>query len=99
MSHILIVDDEPSICWGFRELLTDEGHDVTIASSAEEAVMSIISCIRGGRICSCPGISFTSGISMVMYAGSVSGFPAFFFRARKYLFDLAVVMIIVLIRM
>ena len=38
MSHVLIVDDEPSICWGFRELLTDDGHEVSIASSAEEAL-------------------------------------------------------------
>jgi DNA-binding NtrC family response regulator len=38
MSHVLIVDDEPSICWGFRELLTDGGHEVSIASSAEEAL-------------------------------------------------------------
>lgn len=38
MSHILVVDDEPSICWGFRELLAEDGHDVTIASSAEEAL-------------------------------------------------------------
>jgi DNA-binding NtrC family response regulator len=38
MTHVLIVDDEPSICWGFRELLADEGHDVSIASSAEEAL-------------------------------------------------------------
>jgi two-component system nitrogen regulation response regulator GlnG len=38
MSHVLIVDDEPSICWGFRELLTEDGHEVSIASSAEEAI-------------------------------------------------------------
>ncbi len=38
MSHVLIVDDEPSICWGFRELLSDEGYDVSVASSAEEAL-------------------------------------------------------------
>jgi DNA-binding NtrC family response regulator len=38
MSHVLIVDDEPSICWGFRELMTDDGHEVSIASSAEEAL-------------------------------------------------------------
>ena len=37
MSHVLIVDDEPSICWGFREFLTDQGHDVSTAASAEEA--------------------------------------------------------------
>ncbi|MGZ0168764.1 MAG: sigma-54-dependent transcriptional regulator, partial [Planctomycetales bacterium] len=38
MSHVLVVDDEPAICWGFRELLRGEGHEVTIASSAEEAL-------------------------------------------------------------
>lgn len=38
MSHVLIVDDEPSICWGFREFLTEDGHDVAVASSAEEAL-------------------------------------------------------------
>jgi len=38
MSRVLIVDDEPSICWGFREFLTDDGHDVRIAASAEDAL-------------------------------------------------------------
>jgi len=38
MSHILVIDDEPAICWSFREFLTDEGHTVTIAASAEEAL-------------------------------------------------------------
>ncbi len=38
MSHVLIVDDEPSICWSFREFLSDDGHDVSVASSAEEAL-------------------------------------------------------------
>lgn len=38
MSHILVVDDEPAICWGLREFLTDDGHDVTVAASAEEAI-------------------------------------------------------------
>src|SRR3982750_3636173 len=38
MSHILIVDDEASICWAFREFLTDEGHQVDVASSAEEGL-------------------------------------------------------------
>ena len=40
MSHILVVDDEPSICWSFREFLQDDGHVVTIASSAEEALQA-----------------------------------------------------------
>ena len=38
MSRILIVDDQESICWAFREFLTDEGHDVDVASSAEEGL-------------------------------------------------------------
>jgi len=38
MSHVLIIDDEPSICWGFEQILTDEGHDVAVAPSAEEGL-------------------------------------------------------------
>ncbi len=38
MSHILIVDDEPSICWGLEQLLTSDGHSVSIAASAEEGL-------------------------------------------------------------
>ncbi|WP_435010615.1 sigma-54-dependent transcriptional regulator [Tundrisphaera lichenicola] len=38
MSRILIVDDEASICWAFRESLTDEGHQVEVAASAEEGL-------------------------------------------------------------
>lgn len=38
MSHIFVIDDEPAICWGFREFLTDDGHTVSIAASAEEAL-------------------------------------------------------------
>jgi DNA-binding NtrC family response regulator len=38
MSRILIVDDEASICWAFRESLADEGHDVEVAASAERGL-------------------------------------------------------------
>ncbi len=38
MSHILVVDDEPAICWGLKEILSDEGHDVAVANSGEEAL-------------------------------------------------------------
>jgi two-component system nitrogen regulation response regulator GlnG len=38
MSYVMIVDDEPSICWGFEQLLGDEGHEVSVAASAEEAL-------------------------------------------------------------
>ena len=38
-SIVLVVDDEPSICWGFERLLGDQGHQVITASSAEEGLM------------------------------------------------------------
>lgn len=38
MSRVLIVDDEASICFAFREFLVDEGHRVDVAASAEEGL-------------------------------------------------------------
>jgi two-component system, NtrC family, nitrogen regulation response regulator GlnG len=38
MAHVLIVDDEPSICWAFRECLTDEGFSVDVAGTAEQGL-------------------------------------------------------------
>lgn len=38
MGSVLIVDDEPAICWTLREALRDEGHQVQVAPSAEEAL-------------------------------------------------------------
>jgi DNA-binding NtrC family response regulator len=38
MSHILIVDDEASICWAFRESLGDLGHHVEVAATAEDGL-------------------------------------------------------------
>jgi two-component system nitrogen regulation response regulator GlnG len=38
MSRILVVDDEPAICWSFEQALTDNGHRVTSASTAEAAL-------------------------------------------------------------
>ena len=35
---ILVVDDEPSICWGFERLLSEQGYLVLTASSAEEGL-------------------------------------------------------------
>ncbi|MDA9857031.1 sigma-54 dependent transcriptional regulator [Rubripirellula sp.] len=35
---VLVVDDEPSICWGFETLLEPQGYRVLTASSAEEAL-------------------------------------------------------------
>jgi DNA-binding NtrC family response regulator len=38
MSRILVVDDEASICWAFRESLGDLGHQVDVAATAEEGL-------------------------------------------------------------
>jgi two-component system nitrogen regulation response regulator GlnG len=38
MSQVLVIDDEPSIGWAFREFLGDLGHRVELASSAEEGM-------------------------------------------------------------
>jgi two-component system, NtrC family, nitrogen regulation response regulator GlnG len=35
---VLVVDDEPSICWAFERALQAEGHQVQSASSAEEGL-------------------------------------------------------------
>lgn len=37
MSKVLIVDDEPAICWALEQALTEEGHQVTAVPSAEDA--------------------------------------------------------------
>jgi two-component system nitrogen regulation response regulator GlnG len=38
MNRVLIVDDEPSICWALAELLAEEGYSTTAVGSAEEAL-------------------------------------------------------------
>ncbi len=35
--HILIVDDEEAVCWALQRALTQEGHRVAVAASAEQA--------------------------------------------------------------
>jgi two-component system nitrogen regulation response regulator GlnG len=37
MSHILVVDDEEAVCWTLKKALTQDGHSVAVAASAEEA--------------------------------------------------------------
>ncbi len=36
---VLIVDDEPSICWALERMLRGKGHDVVTASSAEDGLV------------------------------------------------------------
>lgn len=38
MPSVLIVDDEPSICWGLEKLARQLGHEPRVASSGEEAL-------------------------------------------------------------
>ena len=44
MSHILVVDDEEAVCWALKKALTQEGHSVAVAASAEEALDVIPLC-------------------------------------------------------
>jgi DNA-binding NtrC family response regulator len=37
MSRVLVVDDEPAVCWSMQELLSDRGHTVQTSSSVEQA--------------------------------------------------------------
>ena len=41
MGHLLIVDDEPSICWGLAKLAEELGHSVTTAASAEKGLEAV----------------------------------------------------------
>ena len=41
MSQILVVDDEPAICWAIQQALGDGGHSVAIAGSGEAACEQI----------------------------------------------------------
>jgi two-component system nitrogen regulation response regulator GlnG len=43
MAHVMVLDDEPSICWAFRNFLSDDGHRVTVASSAEQILDGVAS--------------------------------------------------------
>jgi two-component system, NtrC family, nitrogen regulation response regulator GlnG len=40
MSHLLIIDDEQSICWGLRQLAEELGHTATTAASIEQVWQS-----------------------------------------------------------
>ena len=37
MPRILIIDDEPAICWSLKERLTDQGYEVQVAGAIERA--------------------------------------------------------------
>lgn len=43
MSRLLVVDDEPSICWALSRLGQSLGHEVVTASSAEQA-LELVAC-------------------------------------------------------
>ena len=37
MAHLLVVDDEEAVCWALERALSREGHQVSVAASAEQA--------------------------------------------------------------
>ena len=39
--NVLIVDDEPGMCWILETALTDEGYQVTAVDNATEAITSV----------------------------------------------------------
>lgn len=41
MNRVLVVDDEPLICWTLRDHLVDEGYSVAVAANADEALASL----------------------------------------------------------
>ena len=41
MSLALVIDDEPSICWAFRQMLEGKGHRAVIAPTAEEGLAAL----------------------------------------------------------
>ena len=41
MNSILVIDDEPSICWSFEQALTDGGYRVFTTSTAEAALLEL----------------------------------------------------------
>ncbi|MFM8219258.1 MAG: sigma-54-dependent transcriptional regulator, partial [Planctomycetaceae bacterium] len=46
MSQILVVDDEPAICWTLQQALGDGGHSVAIAGSGEAACEQVAAGFR-----------------------------------------------------
>ena len=42
MAHLLVVDDEQSICWGLERLGVSLGHSVAVAASAEQGLAAIV---------------------------------------------------------
>ncbi len=44
MAHLLVVDDEPSICWGLARLAESLGHRAATAASAEQGIAAAKAC-------------------------------------------------------
>ncbi|HPZ82805.1 MAG TPA: response regulator, partial [Thermogutta sp.] len=43
MGHILIVDDQPDICWGLKRIAEQLGHTAESVATAEEALSRVLS--------------------------------------------------------
>ncbi|MHC4931391.1 MAG: sigma-54-dependent transcriptional regulator, partial [Planctomycetota bacterium] len=44
MARVLIIDDEPGVCWALRKVLEEAGHDVEVAGTAEQGLPLASSC-------------------------------------------------------
>ncbi len=38
VSKVLVIDDEPSVCWAFQQLLKRRGHEAVVAGTAEQGL-------------------------------------------------------------
>lgn len=50
MAQVLIIDDEPSICWGLRKLSESLGHAARVASSAETGLREAEKAPKAGAV-------------------------------------------------
>ena len=68
--RVLVVDDEPSVAEVFRDFLTQEGYDLTVAESGEEAVR-LLPGLKPDIILTDINLPGLSGLEVMRFAKSV----------------------------
>ena len=66
-ARILVVDDEPSVAEIFQEFLTDQGHEITVAASGEEA-QRLIPALRPDIVLTDINLPGISGLEVMRFA-------------------------------
>ncbi|HYM81481.1 MAG TPA: ATP-binding protein [Candidatus Limnocylindria bacterium] len=66
-ARVLVVDDEPSVVDVFREFLTSQGYDLSVATSGEEAV-ALIPDVRPDLILTDVNLPGLSGLEVMRFA-------------------------------